>query len=304
MRCIALVWTFLVIACGCSAAAQEVPTRFADAPRIVAIGDVHGDLDAARRALRLAGAIDDDDRWIGGRLVVVQTGDQLDRGDEEQAILELFDRLADEARTAGGAVHALNGNHELMNVALDLRYVTPGGWKDFQDAVTVGVPDSLLLAYDEEQRARVAAFRPGGDYARMLAARNTIVVVGDNLFAHGGVLQEHVDKGLEQVNGEIRTWILGQGPNPEWVHKSCCSPTWTRVYSDDVDEEDCRTVTRILDQLSVSRLIVGHTVQESGITSYCDGKIWCIDVGMAEHYGGPVQVLEIQGDEIRVLAEE
>jgi hypothetical protein len=47
--------------------------------RIVALGDVHGDLSATRRALRLAGAIDDQDRWIGGRLVVVQTGDQLGR---------------------------------------------------------------------------------------------------------------------------------------------------------------------------------------------------------------------------------
>lgn len=52
------------------------------APRIVAFSDVHGDIEAARAALRLAGAIDDEDRWIGGDLVVVQTGDQLDRGDE------------------------------------------------------------------------------------------------------------------------------------------------------------------------------------------------------------------------------
>ena len=58
-----------------------------DEQRIVAFGDVHGDLEAARGALRLAGAIDEQDRWIGGDLIVVQTGDQLDRGDQEQAIL-------------------------------------------------------------------------------------------------------------------------------------------------------------------------------------------------------------------------
>src|SRR5262245_45911028 len=49
--------------------------------RVVAIGDLHGDLDSARRALVLAGAIDDKDAWIGGKLVVVQTGDEIDRGD-------------------------------------------------------------------------------------------------------------------------------------------------------------------------------------------------------------------------------
>src|SRR5688572_30209254 len=36
--------------------------------RLVAIGDVHGDLAATRAVLRLAGAIDERDRWIGGEL--------------------------------------------------------------------------------------------------------------------------------------------------------------------------------------------------------------------------------------------
>ena len=103
--------------------------------RIVAFGDVHGDLDATRSALRLAGAIDEEDQWVGGKLVVVQTGDQLDRGDDEQEILDLFDELRVQADAAGGAFHALLGNHELMNVRGDLRYVTEGGFADVSDAV-------------------------------------------------------------------------------------------------------------------------------------------------------------------------
>ena len=51
-------------------AAEEIPTRYPSAPRVVAIGDVHGDLGAARRALRLAGAIDEEDKWIGGELAL------------------------------------------------------------------------------------------------------------------------------------------------------------------------------------------------------------------------------------------
>ena len=50
----------------------------ASAKRIVAMGDLHGDLGATRKALRLAGAIDEVDRWIGGDLIVVQTGDHQD----------------------------------------------------------------------------------------------------------------------------------------------------------------------------------------------------------------------------------
>jgi hypothetical protein len=299
----------LALACGASGtgpaiAGEPIPTRYPAVPRIVAIGDLHGDLDACRRALRLGGAIDDVDRWIGGDLVVVQTGDQLDRGDDEQAILDLFTRLAGEAAAAGGAVHVLNGNHELMNVALDLRYATPGGFEDFRDAVTVGDVDSVLSRFDESQRPRAAAFRPGGPYARVLAGRNTVAIVGDNVFAHGGVLPEHVDKGLEAVNAEIRAWMLGEGPNPEWAHMGCCSPTWTRIYSVDATEGACDTLSAVLSRLSAKRMIVGHSIQEAGITSTCDGKVWCIDVGMSAAYGGVPQVLEIEGDSVRVLSEE
>src|SRR5215208_5821964 len=59
-----------------------MPARAPLAPkRLVAIGDLHGDLGGTRSALKAAKAIDDQDRWIGRDLVIVQTGDVLDRGD-------------------------------------------------------------------------------------------------------------------------------------------------------------------------------------------------------------------------------
>ena len=91
----------------------SAPPTFAAAPkvtvhaaveRLVAIGDLHGDLAATRKALRLAGAIDEKDEWRGGALVVVQTGDQIDRGDDDRAILDLFDTLRDKAKKVGGEV--------------------------------------------------------------------------------------------------------------------------------------------------------------------------------------------------------
>ena len=277
------------------------------APRIVAFSDVHGDIDAARAALRLAGAIDEEDQWIGGDLVVVQTGDQLDRGDDEREILHLFDRLVVEAARAGGAFHPLNGNHELMNAHLDLRYITEGGFRDFAsviDSLDTGeaAGDSLLAAYEPEQRGRIAAFRPGGPYALLLARRNTIVQVGDNVFVHGGVLPEHAAYGIEAINEEIRAWLRGEAPAPEWSRGSE-SPIWTRLYSRDPDDEACRVLGAALDLLGARRMVVGHTVHPEGITSYCDGRLWAADVGMAADYGGPRQVLEIRGDTVTVLGD-
>jgi len=268
--------------------------------RIVALGDLHGDLGATRQALRLAGAIDEADQWIGGDLVVVQTGDQLDRGDEERAILELLDRLQDEALAAGGALHLLNGNHELMNARPDLRYVTEGGFADFQDAVVITEEDSLLLAHEPDQRARVAAFRPGAPYALMLAERPVVLVLEGNVFVHGGVLPMHIDYGIERLNDEVRDWLLGKGEPPAFIHTGK-SPTWTRAYSDEVEEDDCAQLAEVLERLGAVRMIVGHTVQEDGITPLCEGRVWCVDSGMAEYYGNRIEVLEIEGDRLRVL---
>jgi hypothetical protein len=286
--------------------APSLPTRFPAPSRLVAVGDVHGDLAATRRALRLAGAIDDQDRWVGESLVVVQTGDQLDRGDDEQAILDLFDRLRTEAQAAGGAFHALNGNHELMNVAGDLRYVTPGGFADFEGVQGLALDDPALARLPPQARARAAAFVPGGPYARMLAQRNTVVIVGPTVFVHGGVLPHHVPRGVDdlvRLNADVRQWLVGgddQGTLERLVMPED-GVVWTRIYAGD-DAQACTLLGEALGRLQVERMVVGHTVQEHGITSGCDGRVWRIDVGLATHYGGRTQVLVIEGDRVEPLS--
>lgn len=281
--------------------------------RIVAFGDVHGDLEATRGALRLAGAINEQDRWIGGELVVVQTGDQLDRGDQERAILDLFERLRVESRAAGGAFHALLGNHELMNARGDLRYVTEGGFADFQEAVEYDPRDSLevwdresgsfrpgtLADFEPHQRARMAAFMPGGPYAVLLAQRQVILRIGDTVFVHGGVLPGHVAYGIDEINRAAQAWLRGDADLPP-VLSGSESPQWTRLYSSDPDSVACEVLEEVLTALVAERMVMGHTRQD-GIASACGSHAWLVDVGMAAYYGGPIEVLEIVGDSVRVL---
>lgn len=278
----------------CCAYPGEVPAR------IVAFGDVHGDLEATRGALRLAGAIDEADHWIGGALVVVQTGDQLDRGDDEQAILDLFERLRVESAASGGAFHALLGNHELMNARGDLRYVTDGGFADFADAVEYDADDPLLADFEPHERARMAALLPGRPYARLLARRNVIVQLGDNLFVHGGVLPDHVTYGIDLINREARAWLRGETDPPGFLGRSD-SPQWTRLYSNEPDSLACEVLSEVLSRMEAKRMVMGHTIQDDGISGACEGRAWRIDVGMAAFYGGEVEVLEIVGDSVRVL---
>ena len=251
-RLVPLFWlTLLAAACP----AVTPMTRYPAAERIVAMADWHGDLAAARGALRLAGAIDDQDRWIGGRLVVVQTGDVLDRGDGERAILDLLARLEDEAAAAGGAVIALLGNHEIMSVAGDFDDATPGAFAAFAD-----LADTTLVALPPEQRGRAAALRPGGPYARQLAGRNVVAIVGRNVFVHGGIRPEHLALGLDRINEETRAWLRGETPLPPWLNVKD-SPTWTRGYSDEPDGDDCAQLAAVLAALDCDRMFMGHTVQ-------------------------------------------
>ena len=277
----------------------EFPTRFPGVQRVVAIGDLHGDLVAARTALRLAGATDDNDRWIGGDLMVVQLGDILDRGDDALEILNLIDNLGEQARASGGDIHLLNGNHELMNVKLDMRYVSIGGYIDFlpgekPDSATA---EDVVTGIGE----RILAIRPGGSMALRFAQRNVITVVGDTVFVHGGVLPHIVDYGIERLNQETRQWIRGDEPCPPGVLLDRDGPVWSRHFSDQPDTEDCRLLETALERLGAERMVVGHTVQKDGISSACDGRVWRVDVGMAAHYGGQAAVLELANGEARIL---
>jgi hypothetical protein len=281
-------------ASGCTLA--PIASRYPMPRRLVAIGDVHGDLAATRSALRAAGAIDERDRWIGGELVVVQTGDVLDRGDDEQAILDLFAKLEADSKAAGGALIMLLGNHELMNAAGDFRYVTPGGLTDFDD-----VPGLDLAKWQnvpEPARKRFAALAPGGVYAKRLAQHAVIAIVGDTVFSHAGVLGDWVTQ-VEPVNQSSRCWLDGQAGAPDApppAYTAQDGPMWTRALGMEGGGIDCAQVKAALAALGVKRMVVGHTVQQRGINGACDDTLWRIDVGLGKLYGGPIEVLELAPD--------
>jgi len=280
------------------------PSYRSPAPeRLVAIGDLHGDLAVTRAVLRLAHAIDEKDRWVGGKLVVVQTGDELDRGDDDRAVIELFDRLADSAHSAGGEVRAMIGNHEVMNVSGDFRYVTPASFAAFSDVDPKRVPGAVLAQFPVEARGRLAAFFPGGPFAARLSRRNAIAVVGDTLFVHGGVSLDHVRYGIGRFNREVARWMNGEGAAPVLASEPD-GPLWTRRYSDDKAGIDCEGLGATLAALGIRRMVVGHTPHEGGITSACDDRVWRIDTGLSHFYGGALEALEIRGDTVKVLQAE
>lgn len=300
------------------------PTRLPAAERVVAIGDLHGDLAKTRRALRLAGLIDGRDRWVGGATVAVQVGDQLDRGGDELAILHLLERLQGEARKAGGAVHVLNGNHETMSVDGRFRYASGAGLREFQKWQMVQLLGARLkggcgcgagacspgglpaqermeqMRITPEGLPRAAALQPGGPVAtRFFSGHPIVLQVGSTVFAHGGVLPAHVDYGLERINRETSQWMQGRGGfYGPWFLQGRNAVVWSRHYSVEEEKCDCATLEKALGMIAgAERMVLGHTVQDEGINGACRNRVFRIDVGLSKGVAnGEPEVLEILRD--------
>lgn len=226
----------------------------------------------------------------------------------------------------------MNGNHEIMNIDGDFRFVTKSALDEFRvwaDWYCVGnsmksLCDGLEKPKDlyrglplvfpnvkqeisDGVRARFAALRPEGPISsRFLANNLTIVVVGDSVFVHGGLLPSHVDYGLDRINEEVRDWISGL---KESVSKNLIrgrnSVVWLRKFSHKLAQHcDCSTLEHVLATIpGAKRMIMGHTIQESGINGVCENRAIRIDVGMSKGcINGLPEVLEINGNsELRVL---
>ncbi|KAE8692108.1 hypothetical protein F3Y22_tig00110858pilonHSYRG00005 [Hibiscus syriacus] len=316
---------------------QQIPqkplqTHYPSPDRLVAIGDLHGDLEKSKQAFRLAGLIDGSDRWSGGSTTVVQIGDVLDRGGEELKILYFLEKLKREAVKTGGQLLTLNGNHEIMNIEGDFRYVTEKGLEEFDvwaywyaignkmkslcHGLEIpknpfhGIPLSFHRVPEEfsySVRARIAALRPNGPISRRFLANNsTVLVVGDSVFVHGGLLAKHVDYGLQRINEEVRDWINGSkgGRAPEYC-RGRNAVVWLRKFSDELEKNcDCSLLEHVLATIpGAKRMIMGHTIQVAGINGVCDSRAIRIDVGMSKGCGnGLPEVLEINKDSrLRVL---
>ncbi|XP_073154697.1 shewanella-like protein phosphatase 2 [Henckelia pumila] len=310
-------------------------TVFPQPSRLIAIGDLHGDLIKSKQALRLAGLIGPDDHWSGGSATVVQVGDIFDRGGDEIKLLYFFEKLKREATKTGGLVITMNGNHEIMNVDGDFRYVTREGFEEFKNwamwqcvgnvmkKMCNGVEENHVIKdlFDgvpcefrnirpellDGVRARVAAMRPNGLIAnRFLSKNQTVVVVGDSVFAHGGLLKKHVSYGLERVNKDVRDWIRGANEKvANQLVRGRNSIVWLRNFSNELAKDcDCSMLEHVLETIpGVKRMIMGHTIQSGGINAICGNRAIRIDVGMSWGCGnGLPEVLEIiENSEVRIL---
>ena len=203
---------------------------------VVAIGDVHGDFDDFVSILQRAGLIDAQHHWTGGQTTFVQVGDLLDRGPKPRDVMDLMISLEKEAPKTGGRVVGLLGNHEMMNIMGDLRYVTAENyaayadsnsaerqksayqeyvkWRNSHPQLLAELPQPMELTEPEwmarhplgfvEQRE---AFGPNGSYGKWLREHSAVAKIGEVIFLHGGIHPNLAHLKLDTINSHLRDEI-------------------------------------------------------------------------------------------------
>ncbi|KAI7859781.1 Metallo-dependent phosphatase-like protein [Circinella umbellata] len=280
MALLTLVWYFTI----CTLLCQSIVFG----QRIVAVGDIHGDYHRMLTILKFSGIVDDDAHWAGGDTIFVQTGDIVDRGDDTIKLYQLIQKLQEEAPLQGGQVVSLLGNHEIMNLSGDWRYVSEH--------------DIQIFGGVEERKK---AFAPEGWIGRDLVGKNLTAKVGTSVFVHGGIHPSFAQEGVEGINLKTRQTILdyveSRGRHDPYKVFGGHGPTWYRGYALD-DGNICSILDEALDLLEADRMVMGHTVQRDGmIHTRCGGKAVLIDIGISHVYGGHFGALEIIGDELTAL---
>jgi hypothetical protein len=203
-----------------------------------------------------AGVIDARGHWSGGKTTLVQLGDVTDREPDSLKIIRSLQQLQKEAPRKGGKVVVVLGNHEAMNLAGDLRYVTPGEFAAFADGRSAERRDRIYeanrAAIEAQYRAKNPALTPqaikqawiaitplgwvehrlawgpSGDLGRWATANPAVLKIGDTLFVHGGLSAEYAALGIDEVNRRIADAMAKGDDSPASVLFDPLGPLWYR----------------------------------------------------------------------------
>ncbi|KAJ9104033.1 hypothetical protein QFC19_004167 [Naganishia cerealis] len=307
-----------------------------DAPvwrkRIVAVGDLHGDLSNARTVLRMANIIDGNDRWIAGNATLVQTGDIVDRGtgmNKERferghqpiwaslrscvtdtiALYRLFQRLRDEARADGGDLYSILGNHEMMNALGDWRYVTQpdietfGSLNNRQDALSEEgwIGQEWLANYTVTARVPLTPY--DSPYHHLAFSHGSLRPDLDlltpfpsnpNAIGHS-LLAKAIHKPMPKPYPPYPYPGVPKDATQDelTIYGENGVMWWRGLATEDNEAKVCEWAKTLQNRLGVRRIIGGHTPNFEEIVSRCNGEVIIIDTGISKAYGGVLSALEI-----------
>ncbi|UCD62850.1 MAG: metallophosphoesterase [Candidatus Zixiibacteriota bacterium] len=223
--------------------------------KIFAISDIHGEYEYFVDILKNTGVIDAGGDWSWGIGHLVIVGDVFDRGDRVTECLWLIRRLESQARKAGGGVHFVLGNHELMVMRGDNRYVN--------EKYLEGICKKTRIRHED-------LYGPDTELGRWLRTKNTVVKLNDMIFVHGGIGSFVAGEGWtpDAINDLVRRKIdlrssqLAFDDTARFLFGSR-GPFWYRGYHYGMEgryEKACSTsVDSVLSRYDAATIVIGHT---------------------------------------------
>jgi hypothetical protein len=160
------------------------------------ISDIHGNYKTYINLLKVSGIVDKDLNWKFGKGHLVILGDIFDRGDMVTEILWHLYGLEKQAAEAGGMVHVMLGNHEVMVLDGDLTYMNQ---KYKQVEKISGTKYSDLYAGNSV-------------LGNWLRSKPIMITINDIIFVHAGISPELVQRKLtaSKVNQQFSDKIVGK----------------------------------------------------------------------------------------------
>ena len=200
----------------------------AEAGRIVAVGDVHGNFEGLTSILQETGIIDTNLKWVGGSATYVQLGDLFDRGLQVRETLDFLIRLQTEAKAAGGRVECILGNHETMNLTGFYRDANPEVYTTFVDAKSEKRRKKLWSAVKSYRSLRdeptddvardawtidhplgwleyAKTLEPKGVYGKWLRTLPVAMMIDGSLFLHGGLGPDVAGMSVAEINATVES---------------------------------------------------------------------------------------------------
>ena len=80
-------------------------------------------------------------------------------------------------------------------------------------------------------------------------------------------------------------------------------PLWFRDLAQKDEEIFKEDVDRILSNLGANYMVIAHTPQKATIQSKFEGRVWSIDTGISDYYGGKPSALIIEKGKFSVWGE-
>lgn len=249
-------------------------SKFEMTSQVMVISDIEGNFNALYSLLVTNQVMSSDFKWTFGDGQLVILGDLMDKGRNVTSCLWLVYHLESEAKTIGGQVHFILGNHELMNITLDVRYVHE---KYLALAQKISRIDNPSLAYWH-------LLKKSNVLLDWIKGKNCMEKIGDVLFVHAGISSEVIERKLtmEQVNDILRQFISDDAtttPQTEFLIDKM-GPLWYRglvIDHSDYEKATEKEVEDILSFYGVNKMVIGHTVTENVSSDY-HGKVLRTDV--------------------------